>query len=68
MKILVTGGAGFIGSHTVERLIRDEAGQVTITDSFNDYYNPTIKRENLRALGPKVSFCEGDISNPQFVA
>jgi UDP-glucuronate 4-epimerase len=68
MKILVTGGAGFIGSHTVERLIRDEAGQITIIDSFNDYYNPTIKRENIRALGPNVTVCEGDISNPQFVA
>ena len=68
MKILVTGGAGFIGSHTVERLIRDEAGQITIIDSLNDYYNPTIKRENLRALGPKVTFCEGDIYDSRFVA
>ncbi len=68
MKILVTGGAGFIGSHTVERLIRDEVGQITIIDSFNDYYNPSIKRENVRALGQKVTVCEGDISSPQFVA
>ena len=68
MKILVTGGAGFIGSHTVQRLLRDDAGQVTILDSLNDYYNPAIKRENLKALGPKIKFREGDITDPLFVA
>ncbi|WP_395736035.1 NAD-dependent epimerase/dehydratase family protein [Prosthecobacter sp.] len=68
MKILVTGGAGFIGSHTVERLIQDDAAQITIIDSFNDYYNPSIKRENVRALGPKVVVREGEITDPQFVA
>lgn len=68
MNILVTGGAGFIGSHTVERLLRDDAGRITVIDSLNDYYNPAIKRENLRALGPNVTFRQGDITNPQFVA
>jgi UDP-glucuronate 4-epimerase len=68
MNILVTGGAGFIGSHTVERLLRDNAGQITILDSLNDYYNPAIKRENLKVLGPKVKFREGDITDPLFVA
>lgn len=68
MNILVTGGAGFIGSHTVERLLRDGAGQVTVIDNINDYYNPAIKRANLQALGPKVTFCEGDITDPLFVA
>ncbi len=68
MNILVTGGAGFIGSHTVERLLRDEAGQVTIIDNLNDYYNPAIKRENLKVLGSKVKFRQGDITDPLFVA
>ncbi len=68
MNILVTGGAGFIGSHTVERLIREGAGQVTIIDSFNDYYNPTIKRENVRAFGSKVTVCEGDLTDSRFVS
>lgn len=67
MNILVTGGAGFIGSHTSERLLRDDAGQVTIIDNVNDYYNPAIKRENLKALGSKVKFREGDITDPLFV-
>ena len=63
MKILVTGGAGFIGSHTVERLL--EAGhQVVIIDEFNDYYDPAIKRENLRAVRDQITLIEGDIRKP----
>lgn len=68
MNILVTGGAGFIGSHTVARLLRDAVGRVTVIDNLNDYYNPAIKQENLRALGPEVAFCQGDITDPAFVA
>ncbi len=67
MNILVTGGAGFIGSHTVERLLRDEATHVTVIDSLNDYYNPAIKRANLAAFGPSVSFQEGDLTDQAFV-
>jgi UDP-glucuronate 4-epimerase len=50
MKILLTGGAGFIGSHLLERLIarRDE---VAVIDDFNDYYDPRIKRGNLPTGG-----------------
>jgi UDP-glucuronate 4-epimerase len=49
MNILVTGGAGFIGSHVAERL----AGlghNIVIIDDFNDYYNPKNKRNNLKNL------------------
>jgi UDP-glucuronate 4-epimerase len=63
MKILVTGGAGFIGSHTVERLLEDGSHDVTVFDSFNDYYNPAIKRANLRALGDRVNLVEGDLTD-----
>ncbi len=67
MKILVTGGAGFIGSHTVERLLRDGAGEVTVLDNFNDYYNPAIKRRNLAAAADRINLCEGDLTDAAFV-
>jgi len=67
MNILVTGGAGFIGSHTVERLLSTGAGHVTILDSFNDYYNPAIKRANVAAVDGQVTIAEGDLTDPAFV-
>lgn len=47
-NILVTGGAGFIGSHLVDKLISEREWNVTALDNFNDFYSPTIKRENIR--------------------
>jgi len=65
MNFLVTGGAGFIGSHVCERLLR--AGHaVRALDDLNDFYDPAIKRRNLReleALGKSFVFVEGDITN-----
>jgi UDP-glucuronate 4-epimerase len=49
MKILVTGAAGFIGSHTAERLAR-EGHQVVGVDNFSDYYKPELKHQNARDL------------------
>jgi len=46
MKILVTGGAGFIGSHTIRRLI-EEGNEIICVDDFNDYYDPAIKEQNI---------------------
>ena len=55
MKILVTGGAGFIGSHFCERLIKEGTGVVCV-DDLNDYYNPECKRKNLAWLKGKKDF------------
>ncbi len=60
MKVLVTGGAGFIGSHTTERLLRD-GHEVAILDCFNDYYNPAIKRANVRGFADRVQIFEEDL-------
>ena len=46
---LVTGAAGFIGSHLTERLLRDGV-RVTGVDCFSDYYDPGIKEKNARGL------------------
>ena len=45
-NILVTGGAGFIGSHLVDRLLSESEWQVSVVDDFNNFYDPTIKRAN----------------------
>lgn len=46
-NILVTGGAGFIGSHLVERLLAEKIWRVSVVDDFNDFYAPALKRANV---------------------
>jgi UDP-glucuronate 4-epimerase len=46
--ILITGGAGFIGSHLVDRLLSEGDWRITVVDDFNDFYAPAIKRDNIR--------------------
>lgn len=66
MKVLVTGGAGFIGSHTIERLL-SQGHEAGILDCFNDYYDPAIKRENIRAVRDRITLHEGDLRDPAFI-
>jgi len=64
-NVLVTGGAGFIGSHLVGKLLAEGDWQITIVDDLNDFYSPEIKRANLALLtgSPDVEFVEADIRN-----
>jgi UDP-glucuronate 4-epimerase len=60
-KILVTGGAGFIGSHLTRRLL-ERGDSITVIDDFNDFYEPARKRANIASLGPgSVKVVEADI-------
>ena len=47
-NILITGGAGFIGSHLVDRLLSEGDWHITVIDDFNDFYDPSIKRANIK--------------------
>ena len=55
MNILVTGGAGFIGSHVCETLLKRE-DKVICVDNFNDYYNPSIKENNIKSFLKNKNF------------
>ncbi len=63
--VLVTGGAGFIGSHVIDALIaRGDA--VVCLDNFDDFYDPAVKRRNLAAAlrSERFTLIEGDIRDP----
>ncbi len=62
-NILVTGGAGFIGSHLVDKLLAEGDWSITVVDDFNDFYDPAIKRQNIaeHLKSPDYRLVEADI-------
>ena len=66
MAVLVTGGAGFIGSHVVDRLA-ERGERVLCLDNFNDYYSPEVKRDNIAGALETgcVELIEGDIRDAE---
>lgn len=68
MKVLITGGAGFIGSHTAKKLI-ERGDEVVIIDNFNNYYDPKLKRDRIKHVLDKLQFTlyKGDIRNYKFL-
>jgi UDP-glucuronate 4-epimerase len=66
MKLLVTGGAGFIGSHLVEALA-SRGDTVSAIDNFNDFYDPGIKRSNVNNFPSSVRIYEADLCDPTAV-
>jgi len=67
--VLVTGGAGFIGSHLVDRLLANGAVRVTVVDNFDAFYDPAIKRANLAGhfKDPNFTLVEADICDAQAI-
>ncbi|MCT1525052.1 GDP-mannose 4,6-dehydratase [Sphingobacterium hotanense] len=68
MKVLVTGGAGFIGTNLTRRLLKNSY-EVICIDNFDDYYSPLAKRNNLKEFSTCNRFesVEGDIRNKELL-
>jgi len=69
-NILVTGGAGFIGSHLVDRLLADRQSRITVVDDLNDFYDPAIKQSNItgHSRNEQYNFVEADIRDYEALA
>src|ERR1700687_3609666 len=65
MRVLVTGAAGFIGSHLCDRLVAN-GDEVLAVDSFDPFYDTAIKRANIAAVRDSARYrlIEGDIRDP----
>src|SRR6058998_1668624 len=66
MRVLVTGGAGFIGSHLAEKLLAS-GHEVVILDDFNDFYDPQTKHANIAGLARDVTIYHVDLRDSELV-
>ncbi len=69
MAILVTGGAGFIGSHLIEKLLKTTSEKIVAIDSFDPFYDPARKKQNLAAAlqNPRFTLVAGNITDESAV-
>jgi UDP-glucuronate 4-epimerase len=75
--ILISGGAGFIGSHLIERMLLNKNNKIVVIDNFNNFYEPSLKERNIQELlvtkqkqdldDDYLKIYRGDIRNNNFV-
>lgn len=70
MNILVTGGAGFIGSTLADKLLKIESNNIIVIDNFNDYYSPKLKEKNIKHNldNKKYKLYRGDICDKSLLS